>query len=144
MRLRHALLALPLLGACGLLALADDDRKADAGRDDRVFELRTYVCNEGKLDDLHARFRDHTCRLFKKHGMELVGFWTPRDEAQGKADTLIYILAFPSREAADRSWQAFRDDPEWQEVYKESHKDGVIVKEVRSVFLDPADYSPIR
>ena len=109
---------------------------------DRFFEMRTYTTNEGKLCDLHKRFRDHTNRLFKKHGMELVGYWTPTD----KEETLVYILAYPSLEARDKSWKAFRDDPDWQKVYKQSHIDagGKIVKKVDSVFLNPTDYSPIR
>lgn len=109
---------------------------------DRFFEMRTYTTNEGKLCDLHKRFRDHTNRLFKKHGMELVGYWTPND----KEETLVYILAYPSLEARDKSWKAFRDDPEWQKVYKQSHIDagGKIVKAVDSLFLNPTDYSPIK
>ena len=109
---------------------------------DRFFEMRTYTTNEGKLCDLHKRFRDHTNRLFKKHGMELVGYWTPND----KEETLVYILAYPSLEARDKSWKAFRDDPEWQNVYKQSHIDagGKIVKAVDSLFLNPTDYSPIK
>src|SRR5579883_2091388 len=92
------------------LALARGDAKArksvDAGDDhptaQRVFELRTYHVNPGKLDDLHRRFRDHTCGLLKKHGAELIGFWTPTDEKDGKGKTLIYLVAFPSREAANK------------------------------------------
>lgn len=110
----------------------------------RVFELRTYYTNEGKLDALHKRFRDHTNRLFKKHGMELVGYWTPQDAKDGKGDKLIYVLAFPSREAAAASWKAFQNDPEWHKVRDESHKNGVLVKKVDSVFMDPTDYSPIK
>lgn len=111
---------------------------------DRVFELRTYTTNPGKLEDLHKRFRDHTCRIFKKHGMDLIGFWTPIDEKDGKGNTLVYMLAFPSREAAQKSWKAFGDDPEWKKVYAESHKNGVLVKEVKSVYLEPADYSALK
>src|SRR5258707_290629 len=88
----------------------------------RVFELRTYITTEGKLEALHKRSRDHTNRLFKKHGMELVGYWTPKDEKDGKANTLIYVLAFPSREAAAASWKAFQADPEWHKARDESHK----------------------
>ena|SRR5579885_69341 len=110
----------------------------------RVFELRTYHLNEGKLDDLHKRFRDHTCRLLKKHGAELIGFWTPTDEKDGKGSKLIYLLAFPSREAAKRTWDAFGKDPEWQKVREESHKNGVLVKKVDSVFLEPTDYSAMK
>jgi hypothetical protein len=114
------------------------------GTKTRVFELRTYTTNEGKLDALHTRFREHTNRLFKKHGIEIVGFWTPQDEKDGKANKLVYLVAFPSREAAKAAWKAFGADPEWQKAYAESHKNGVLVKHVDSVFLDPTDYSPIK
>jgi NIPSNAP len=111
---------------------------------DRVFELRTYYTNEGKLNDLHTRFRDHTCALLKKHGAELVGFWTPLDEKDGKGEKLVYLVAFPSRDAAKKTWAEFQADPEWQKVYKESHKDGVLVKRVESVYLEPTDYSEMK
>lgn len=107
----------------------------------RVFELRTYYTNDGKLADLHKRFRDHTCQLLKKHGAELIGFWTPQDEKDGKGSKLVYLVAFPSREAAKKTWKAFGDDPKWKKVYAESHKNGVLVKKVESVYLDPTDYS---
>jgi hypothetical protein len=110
----------------------------------RVFELRTYYLNEGKLNDLHNRFRDHTCRLLKKHGAELIGFWTPLDEKDGKGAKLIYLVAFPSREAAKKTWAEFSKDPEWQRVYQESHKNGVLVKKVESVYLEPTDYSTMK
>ncbi len=110
----------------------------------RIFELRTYYTNEGKLEDLHKRFRDHTCALFKKHGAEVIGFWTPTDEDKGKGDKLVYMLAFPSREAAKKTWEEFGKDPEWQKVYKESHQNGVLVKKVESVFLEPTDYSEMK
>ncbi len=110
----------------------------------RVFELRTYFTNEGKLDDLNKRFRDHTCELFKKHGAELIGFWTPLDDANGKGEKLVYMLAFPSREAAKKMWAEFGKDPEWKKVYEESHKNGVLVKKVESMYLEPTDYSEIK
>ncbi len=110
----------------------------------RVFQLRTYYTNEGKLDDLHKRFRDHTCQLLKKHGAELIGFWTPQDDKDGKGSKLIYLVAFPSREAAKQTWKEFDEDPEWKRVYAESHKDGVLVKKVESVYLDPTDYSALK
>ena len=84
-----------------------------------VYELRTYTTNEGKLDDLNARFRDHTMRLFRKHGMESVGYWVPVDEPKSK-NTLIYILRHKSRDAARASWKAFLSDPEWRKVARES------------------------
>jgi len=110
----------------------------------RVFELRTYHLNEGKLNDLHKRFRDHTCRLLKQHGAELIGFWTPLDEKDGKGAKLIYLVAFPSREAAKKTWEEFGKDPAWRKVYEESHKNGVLVKKVESVFLEPTDYSEMK
>ena len=110
----------------------------------RVFELRTYHVNEGKLDDLNKRFRDHTCDLLKKHGAELIGFWTPTDEKDGKGKKLVYMLAFPDREAAKKCWAEFGADPEWKKVYAESHKNGPLVEHVDSVFLEPTDYSTLR
>jgi NIPSNAP len=113
---------------------------AAVGADTRVFELRTYTAAPGRLDALNARFRDHTNALFKKHGMEIIGFWT--DEK--KPDVLIYILAFPSKEAADKSWKAFREDPEWVKAKEASEKDGKLVDKVESVYMNPTDYSPIK
>jgi hypothetical protein len=110
----------------------------------RVFELRTYYTNDGKLTDLHKRFRDHTCRLLKQHGAELIGFWTPLDEKDGKGVKLVYLVAFPSRDAAQKTWADFQKDPEWQKVYKESHQNGVLVKKVDSVFMEPTDYSELK
>ena len=106
----------------------------------RVFELRTYTAADGRLDDLNARFRDHTCPIFKRHGMEMIGFWTPTDG--DKADnTLIYLLAFPSRDAAKASWQAFFDDPDWKAARKASVANGPLVTQVESEFLAATDYS---
>jgi len=132
--------------ALGLLAIAvvSSRATADAKKSEHVFELRTYDSPEGKLVELHKRFRDHTCALLEKHGAKLVGFWTPQDEKQGKATKLIYLLSFPSREAAAKTWQAFRDDPAWQKAKAESEKDGPIVQHVESVFLDPTDYSALQ
>jgi hypothetical protein len=104
-----------------------------------VYELRTYTTVPGRLPALHARFRDHTMRLFEKHGMKNVIYWTPTD----KPDTLIYVLAHESEEAARNSFAAFREDPEWQRARDESEKDGRIVLRVESQFLAPTEYSPI-
>jgi hypothetical protein len=111
--------------------------------ENRVFELRTYTTREGKLDDLLKRFRDDTTRIFDKHGMTNIGYWVPQDPALSK-NTLIYILAFPSRDAAKKSWDAFRADPEWQKVAKASEANGKIVDHVVSVFMEPADFSKIK
>jgi hypothetical protein len=113
-------------------------------RDSRCFELRTYHAAPGKLEALHARFRDHTNKLFVKHGMELAGFWVPMDQAQGAEDKLIYIIAHKSREAAKKSWQAFMNDPEWKKAKAESEVDGKLVEKVESVFMAATDYSPAK
>jgi NIPSNAP len=139
------LLAMLVLAA-GALGFALHAARADKGDKKvatRVFELRTYHAAPGKMEALHARFRDHTCKLFRKHGMTIVGFWSPTkpEEAQ---KTLVYLLAFPSKEAADKSWKAFRDDPEWKAVRAESEKNGRLVDKVDSVYLNPTDYSPMK
>jgi hypothetical protein len=128
------------LFAAGTALAADEEA---VSTQDRVFELRTYICHEGKLPDLHDRFRDHTNELFIKHGMQMVGYWTPI-EGEGAEDTLVYLLAFPSRDAREASWKAFFEDPEWQRAYADSRVDGPIVKEVISQILSPTEYSPIR
>jgi hypothetical protein len=111
----------------------------------RVFELRTYTCNPGKLEALKARFRDHTIRIFQRHGMESIGYWVPQDEEKGKSTTLIYIIAHASREQATKNWAEFRADPEWQKVSADSEKDGkILAKSPDSVFMDPADFSKIK
>src|ERR1039457_4645892 len=109
----------------------------------RVFELRTYTCNEGKLPDLLARFRNHTTRIFERHGMTNIAYWVPQD-SPAHEDTLIYIIAHASREAAKKNWDEFRNDPEWQKVQKDSEANGKIVSKVESVFMDPADFSPVK
>lgn len=108
----------------------------------RAFELRVYTAEEGKLEALHRRFREHTIALFEKHGVEIVGFWTP-SQGEEAANTLVYLLAFPSQEARDLAWKAFVADPEWQRVYTESRKDGPLVKKVESTMLGATDYSPL-
>ena len=109
----------------------------------RVFELRTYTAAPGKFEALNKRFRDHTLRLFTKHGMTHVGYWTPQDEPL-KGNTLIYVLAHQSRDAAKKSWEAFRSDPEWKKVGAASEANGKIVEKVDSVFMEPADFSAIK
>jgi hypothetical protein len=109
----------------------------------KVFELRTYTTNEGKLGDLNARFRNHTMRIFQKHGMKNVLYMVPQD-APDSQNTLIYVLEHPSRDAAKKAWAAFSADPEWQKVSTESQVNGRIVSKVVSVFGDPTDYSPMK
>ena len=109
----------------------------------RVFEIRTYTAAEGKLDALHARFRDHTLRIFKKHGMTSVGYFKPQDPPLSQT-TLIYILAHPSRDAAKKAWAEFQADPEWKKVAAESQVNGPLLSKVESVFADAADYAPVK
>ena len=109
----------------------------------KVYELRTYTAPEGKLPNLQARFRDHTIRIFNKHGMKSVGYWVPQD-APNKDNTLIYIISHDSREQAKKNWADFQADPEWKKVSAESQVDGRIVSNVVSVFMDATDYSPIK
>jgi hypothetical protein len=107
----------------------------------RVFELRTYVANEGKFETLLTRFRDNTIRIFARHGMESIGYWIPQDQK----NTLIYIIAHTSREQATKNWVAFRTDPEWQKVAAESEKNGKILQSSPTfVFMDSADFSKIK
>ena len=108
-----------------------------------VFELRTYTAPEGKLGDLQKRFRDHTRRIFDKHGMKSIGYWVPQDAPMSQ-NTLIYILQHPNREAAKKNWADFQADPEWKKVSDESQVNGRIVTKVESVFMDATDYSPIK
>jgi hypothetical protein len=109
----------------------------------RVFELRTYTCSEGKLEDLKKRFRDHTIEIFARHGMESIGYWVPQDGERAK-NTLIYIIAHASREAATKNWQDFSNDPEWKKVNADSNANGRIVIKTESVFMDPTDFSKLK
>lgn len=130
---------LTLLSTCLALAATSTSRAAD----ERVYEMRIYVTNEGKLDALLARFRDHTCRLFEKHGMENIGYWVPLAQEDGADNTLIYILAHKSREAAKASFAAFGQDPEWQAARKASEEGGKILAQApESIFMNTTDYSP--
>lgn len=122
---------------------AFDTSSAANAQGRKVFELRTYTAPEGKLPNLLARFRDHTLGFFEKHGMENVGYWVPQD-APASGNTLIYILAHDSREAAAKSWDAFRQDADWIRVRDESQVDGSIVSNVQSVFMDATDFSPMQ
>jgi hypothetical protein len=112
-----------------------------AEQDGVVFELREYHASEGKLDDLLARFRNHTITIFNRHGMESVAYWTPTDDPL-KGKTLFYILKHPSREAATANWAAFHDDPEWKSVSAASEVNGKLVDKVESTFLKLTDFSP--
>lgn len=135
-----ALLFAALIGA----VTAAEPVSPSVAKDSRAFEMRTYYAMPGKLEALNARFRDHTCRLFKKHGIEIIGFWIPQDKEKGAENTLVYLLAHKSREAAKKSFADFGKDPEWQKVRSESEANGKIVEKVESVFLSATDYSPVK
>jgi len=128
-----------LFGRGSDTAVADDSDKKPA----RVYELRTYTTAPGKLGDLHKRFADHTMKIFARHGMKNIIYWTP-DDSKLKANTLVYVLAHKSRGAAKKSWNAFRNDPEWKKAFAESRKNGPIVTKVVSQFLNPTGYSPAK
>ena len=107
---------------------------------ERYFEMRTYYAAPGKAEAMHSRFRDHTNKLFVKHGMALIGYWVPVE----KPDTLVYILAYPSKEARESCWKAFMADPDWVKAKTASEVNGKIVSKVESVYLDSTDFSPMK
>jgi hypothetical protein len=109
----------------------------------RIYELRTYTCHEGKLEALKARFRDHTIAIFNRHGMESIGYWVPQDPEKSK-NTLIYILAHPSLEAAKKNWAGFQSDPEWLKVKADSEAAGPIVQKTESVYMTPTEFSKLK
>ena len=141
MKIAALLCFLLLLATCTVVAGSAPKAPGGSGR---VFELRTYTASPGKLDALNARFREHTIAIFKRYGMEVVGFWEPLDKEAAAGEKLIYILAHPSRAAAEASWKAFRDDPEWVKVKADSEKGGVLTTKMESVFLAGTDYSPLK
>jgi len=110
---------------------------------ERIFELRTYYSPDGQLPNLQTRFREHTIKIFKKHGMESIGYWTTAEKDAAQPH-LVYILAHPSEEAAKTNWDAFRADPQWVKVKADSEKDGKIVDRTESVFLRPLPFSKIK
>jgi hypothetical protein len=117
-----------------------------AAEDARLFELRIYVTNEGKLPDLLARFRDHTVKLFEKHGIQNIGYWVPIEKEEGSENTLYYLIAHKSREGADAAWAEFRKDPEWQAAAKASEANGkILARKPDAIFLKTTDFSsPIK
>lgn len=110
-----------------------------AAADTQCYEMRIYYSPPGKLDDLHSRFRNHTLKLFEKHGMKNIGYWVPMENPENK---LVYVLAYPSREAREKSWKAFVADPEWHAVAKKTEANGKIVSKVEAFYMTATDYSP--
>ncbi|HEY1677028.1 MAG TPA: NIPSNAP family protein [Candidatus Sulfotelmatobacter sp.] len=138
MKRRTLLKSLP---AVTLLPALLADAAARENADSSVYELRVYHAAPGKLADLLARFRDHTVKIFDRHGMKSVAYWTPTDEPE-KSNTLIYILRHPSREAATANWKSFGDDPEWKSVRDKSEENGKLVEKVDSTYMAMTDFSP--
>lgn len=143
MKSRSLIFAVLVASALGVVTMKIHAAEEKPGATNRFFELRTYTAAEGKLEALHARFRDHTNALFVKHGITLIGFWTPADEPRSK-NTLIYILAYPDRDSREKSWKDFQEDPDWKSAKAESEKNGKLVDKVDSVFMNSTDYSPIK
>lgn len=132
---------LPRLFLAVITTLAATLLASPASAAEKVYELRTYTAPPGKTGELLARFRQHTLKIFERHGMVNVGYWVPMDEKDGSANKLIYLLEHKSREAAKASWKSFGADPEWQDVNKKTTVNGKIVAKVESVFLADTDYS---
>jgi len=130
-----ALHAMAILTAASTLAAEEPSSKPAT----RLYELRTYHAEPGKLDALNARFREHTTALFTKHGMTNVGYWTPKDNPD---NLLIYLLSFPDKDAREKAWKEFGADPEWKAVQTASEANGKLVGKIESRFLTPTDFSP--
>ena len=122
-----------------LVLLAGSSAFAATGPDTRCYELRIYYAAPGKLEALESRFRDHTCALFEKHGFTNVGYWVPIDNAENK---FIYVISSESREAHDKAWKGFVDDPEWKKLVAETEANGKLVTQVDSIYLAATDFSP--
>ncbi len=127
-----------ILAAATVLGIASVTASAEP--DTRVFEMRTYHAAPGRLDDLHARMRNHALRLLDKHGITSIGYWTPIENAENK---LIFVLAFPSLQAREEAWASFVADPQWKEVRSTTEADGPLVDKIESVLLGATDYSPV-
>ena len=130
---------LRLLSLLACIAVAGSALRAQDGP---VYELRTYTPAPGKLDKLLARFRDHTLRIFEKHGMQNIGYTVTADNPPGTDAKLVYMIGHKNREAAVASWKSFGADPEWKDVAAKSQVDGKIVAKVESIFLSRADFTP--
>jgi hypothetical protein len=154
-RLARTLCVVFTLGGLAALTLRADDQPAagdaaqpaaakGAAAEGRYFEMRTYHAAPGKLEALHDRFRDHTLRLFDKHGIESVAYWTAAPADGKPADTLVFILAYKDKDAREAAWKAFAEDPDWVKAKAASEEDGPLVQKVDQVFMSPTDYSPLK
>jgi NIPSNAP len=130
---------LPVFVLAPLVALTAGAPAAE--KDTRVYEMRVYYANPGKLDALNARFKNHTVKLFEKHGLTNLGYFVPVGD--NKAGKLVYFLSSPSKDARDGSFKHFLADPDWKKAAAESEKDGKLVSKIESTFLTAMDYSPV-
>jgi NIPSNAP len=137
MNRRTLLQSIPAAALLSSMAMADENPAPSP----TVYELRIYHAVEGRLNDLLARFRDHTMALFEKHGMKNLAYWTPTDDPL-KGGTLVYILVHPSRDAATANWRAFQDDPEWKSVKTKSEANGPLVVKIDSTYMAMTEFSP--
>lgn len=144
--MKNAILSIALVGLGVCIGWTVKPINAEADKPAYVYELRTYTTNPGKLPNLHARFKDHTIKLFEKHGIKNVIYLTPID-ADGKAvdNKLVYLLAHKSQQAAKDSFSSFGKDPEWKAAREASEKDGkILASPPESQFYAPTDYSPLK
>jgi hypothetical protein len=136
-----------LLAVAALRSGAADEKptpaaaRSDGSDKGRYYEMRIYTAAPGKMDALHKRFRDHTLKLFEKHGIRNVGYWTGTGKNEGK---LYFIISYPSEQSREKHWNAFANDPDWQKAKKASEESGALVAGVEQVFMNPTDYSPVK
>ena len=104
-----------------------------------VQELRVYDAMPGKLPALHDRFSNHTMRLFERHGIENIAYWT---EDVGTSNRLVYMLGYPGLGDREKSWAAFGADPDWNKARAESEKDGSLTRISHHSILRLTPYSP--
>ena len=115
--------------------------RAEGSDKGRYHEMRIYTAAPGKMDALHKRFRDHTMRLFEKHGIKNVGYWTGTGKNEGK---LYFIISYPNEQSREKHWSAFAQDPDWVKAKTASEENGKLVEAVDQVFMNPTDYSPVK
>ncbi|GAB4022172.1 hypothetical protein GCM10028808_69190 [Spirosoma migulaei] len=142
----YSILTVGLLLSTSLLAMPKPNqpksgsaRSIQTAPSTKFYEVRIYHPTPGKYAEIVDRFRQYTTKIFEKHGMENIGYWTPTDTTNKE---LIYILAYPSREARDASWKAFGSDPEWKAVVAKTEANGKLVDHVDQIFMTEADISP--
>jgi hypothetical protein len=138
-----SLVAVTALLGLTVTMLAPGQNQVFAQSSGKVFELRIYTATPGNLGNLQARFRDHTLRIFENHGMTNVGYWSTSDPERSQ-NTLIYMLSHESRDAADASWRAFGQDPEWQAVAESSNANGQILAGIERTWMTATDFSPMK